>query len=133
MSGKLWKMSLLAVLMLAVLAFAGVFLYQKRTTPEKEQNGVELVRTEQTEPQTAYQEEAKEELEEVNTAPEAYEYILVDHHNYVAVYRLPERTIYEYTDVIMDVLPEETRKEIRNGKYLKDEEELYNFLENYTS
>ena len=47
--------------------------------------------------------------------------------------KLPENEIYEYTDVILDVLPEELREEIREGKYLKGEEELYNFLENYTS
>ena len=51
----------------------------------------------------------------------------------MAVYKLPENEIYEYTDVILDVLPEELREEIREGKYLKGEEELYNFLENYTS
>ena len=35
--------------------------------------------------------------------------------------------------LILDVLPEELQEEIREGKYLKGEEELYNFLENYTS
>ena len=53
--------------------------------------------------------------------------------DYVTVYRLPEDEIYEYTDVILDVLPEELQEEIRQGKYLRNEEELYNFLENYTS
>ena len=57
---------------------------------------------------------------------ENYEFVLT-------VYTLPEDTLYEYTDVILDVLPEETKEEIRQGKYLRNEEELYNFLENYTS
>ncbi len=51
----------------------------------------------------------------------------------MAVYRLPENLIYEYTDIILDVLPEELKEEIKKGKYLKNEAELYNFLENYTS
>ena len=94
---------------------------------------MELVETET--PGTA--ETAEDMVPEPETeqvlSDENYEYVLVDHNNYVAVYQLPERTIYEYTDVIMDVLPEETREEIRKGKYLRNEEELYNFLENYTS
>ena len=64
---------------------------------------------------------------------EEYQFVLVNNNNYVAVYKLPENEIYEYTDVILDVLPEELQEEIREGKYLKGEEELYNFLENYTS
>jgi hypothetical protein len=31
------------------------------------------------------------------------------------------------------VLPTDLQEEIQDGKYLKNEEELYNFLENYTS
>ncbi len=37
------------------------------------------------------------------------------------------------TDVIMEILPAALQEEIHEGKYLKNEEELYNFLENYTS
>ena len=69
----------------------------------------------------------------VSRENENYEFVLRNYHNYVTVYTLPEDTLYEYTDVILDVLPEETKEEIRQGKYLRNEEELYNFLENYTS
>ena len=64
---------------------------------------------------------------------ETYQFVLVNNNDYVTVYRLPENVVYEYTDVIMDVLPFELQEEIRDGKFLKTEEELYNFLENYTS
>ncbi len=37
------------------------------------------------------------------------------------------------SDVILEILPEGLQEEILEGKYLKNEEELYNFLENYTS
>ena len=86
------------------------------------------------------QREAEESEMPVQTAEETgvdssdqYEFLLVDHNDYVAVYQLPEREIYEYTDVIMEVLPEDVQKEVQHGKYIKNEEELYNFLENYTS
>ena len=70
-------------------------------------------------------------MEEVNG--ESYQFVLVDNNDYVTVYSLPENVVYEYTDVIMDILPIELQEEIRQGKFLKNEEELYNFLENYTS
>ena len=94
---------------------------------------MELVETEPSRPEELDKTVILKAEDRNETAEESYEYVLVDHNNYVAVYQLPERTIYEYTDVIMDVLPEETREEIRKGKYLRNEEELYNFLENYTS
>ena len=34
---------------------------------------------------------------------------------------------------LVEMLPAELQEEIRQGKYLRNEEELYNFLENYTS
>ena len=68
-----------------------------------------------------------------DTNIEAYQFVLVNNDNYVTVYQLPENEIYEYTDVIMDVLPAELQEEIRQGKYLRNEEELYNFLESYSS
>ena len=134
MSGKTWRICLAVAAVVAAVIFIGVLVsVQRSSTPQQEQRGVELVETET--PQTENENEtvaAEPDTADV-VAEEVYEYVLVDHNNYVAVYQLPERTIYEYTDVIMDVLPEETREEIRKGKYLRNEEELYNFLENYTS
>lgn len=133
MSGKTWRICLTVIAVVAAAIFIGVLVsVQRSSTPQKEQRGVELVETET--PQTENENETvAAEPDTADVVEETYEYVLVDHNNYVAVYQLPERTIYEYTDVIMDVLPEETREEIRKGKYLRNEEELYNFLENYTS
>jgi PDZ domain-containing secreted protein len=106
-----------AVLLLIVFICAFGFSYYQREagTPPEEQHGVELVEVDQ--------------IPEKRTG----EFLLVDDDNYVTVYHLPEQEIYEYTDVILDVLPDNLKDEIQGGKYLKDEEELYNFLENYTS
>ncbi len=134
MSGKTWRICLAVAAVVAAAIFIGVAVsVQRSSTPQKEQRGVELVETEIPQTETENETVASEPDTAAVTAEETYEYVLVDHNNYVAVYQLPERTIYEYTDVIMDVLPEEIREEIRRGKYLRNEEELYNFLENYTS
>ena len=135
MSRKMLWTTVIAVVIAAAL-IAMVFVSGRRSaTPPEEQKGTELV-----EMVPAKSETGESVAEKVPAAEETeadlsdhYEFLLVDHNDYVAVYQLPEREIYEYTDVIMEVLPEEVQKEVQQGKYIKNEEELYNFLENYTS
>ena len=135
MSRKMmWTTVITAVVVVALIAM--VFVSgRKSATPPEEQKGTELV---EMVPAKGVTDESV--AEKVPTAEETgvdpsnqYEFLLVDHNDYVAVYQLPEREIYEYTDVIMEVLPEDVQKEVQHGKYIKNEEELYNFLENYTS
>ena len=44
-----------------------------------------------------------------------------------------KKTVYEYTDISLEGLPENLQKEIQNGKYIETSESLYGFLENYSS
>ena len=60
-------------------------------------------------------------------------YYLYELNGYVVVYLSDRKTIFEYTDIVFHELPELLKKEIKNGKYIQNEEELYGFLENYTS
>lgn len=53
--------------------------------------------------------------------------------DYIVVYESDRKTIYEYTDIIFEELPSSLKKEIKNGKYIENLEELYGFLENYSS
>ena len=138
MSRKAIGILLAAAVILAVFIFGYWYLGKDRGTPPEDQNGTELVESlpSESEPsQTASGQGAQEEAADGGEEPltEDYRFLLVNNNNYVAVYQLPENEIYEYTDVILDVLPAELQEEIREGKYLRDEEELYNFLENYTS
>lgn len=135
MSRKMmWTTVITAVVVAALIAM--VFVSgRKSATPPEEQKGTELVEMVPAKGETGESVAGK-----VPTAEETgvdssdhYEFLLVDHNDYVAVYQLPEREIYEYTDVIMEVLPEDVQKEVQHGKYIRNEEELYNFLENYTS
>ena len=121
MSRKMmWTTVITAVVVAALIAM--VFVSgRKSATPPEEQKGTELVEMVPAKGETGVD------------SSDQYEFLLVDHNDYVAVYQLPEREIYEYTDVIMEVLPEDVQKEVQHGKYIKNEEELYNFLENYTS
>lgn len=60
-------------------------------------------------------------------------YYLFEVNGYIVVYKNDKKTPYEYTDIKFDDLPHLLKQEIKNGKYIKNEEDLYGFLENYTS
>lgn len=64
---------------------------------------------------------------------EPYEYILLAEDGYVAVYYTDRETLYAVTDIRLEALPEDLQEEIHQGKFIGNEEQLYNFLENYTS
>ena len=52
---------------------------------------------------------------------------------FVVVYLNDRKTIYEMTEIPLSDLPEEVRQEIAAGKYVAARDELYGFLENYSS
>ncbi|HBN57294.1 MAG TPA: hypothetical protein DD414_11005 [Lachnospiraceae bacterium] len=147
MSKKIWGICLSAfALLILTVVFSYWYFGRDTSVPPGEQRGTELVEMvpARTAPDQVSSTSEKEEQKPLTPEPETeeqketaetdgYEFVLVNHDEYVTVYRLPENEVYEYTDVILDVLPLGLQEEIRQGKYLKNEEELYNFLENYTS
>ena len=60
-------------------------------------------------------------------------FYLMKLNEYVVVYKSDRKTIYEYTDILYEELPANLKEEIKNGKYMGNIEELYGFLENYSS
>lgn len=66
-------------------------------------------------------------------AAKAEVYYLKDLNGFVAVYKNDKKTIYEYTDIRIDELPEEIASEVYGWKEIETAESLYGFLENYSS
>lgn len=62
-----------------------------------------------------------------------YKYYMIGENGYVTVYYIDKNTVYEYTNIAVDSLPSDLQEEIQNGKYIISLDELYNFLENYSS
>lgn len=74
--------------------------------------------------------------ESVTTDGQAYSsdsYYLYEVNGYIVVFLSDKKTPYEFTNIRYDELPEIIRMEIQNGKFIKNTEELYGFLENYSS
>lgn len=51
----------------------------------------------------------------------------------IVILKGDEKTVYEYTQISVNVLPEDLQKEAQDGFFLEDENALYNFLETYSS
>lgn len=60
-------------------------------------------------------------------------YYLMVYAGKIWVYYEDLKTVYLSTDIAIERLPEEVRQEVLDKKYIKNEEELYNFLESYSS
>lgn len=70
----------------------------------------------------------------LNDSPDNnYQFTLAEKDGYVVIYDKDQTDVFEYTDISIYDLPEELQKEILNGKHLRDEGDLYDFLEAYTS
>ena len=48
-------------------------------------------------------------------------------------YAADKKTLYLNTDILLDSLQDSLQAEIIQGKYVENEEDLYNFLESYSS
>ena len=60
-------------------------------------------------------------------------FLLKERNGCVTVYERDGVTVYEPTTIPVKTLPKTLQQEIEQGKYLKTHEDLYNFLENYSS
>lgn len=60
-------------------------------------------------------------------------YYLKQENGYVIVYMHDGSTVFEETDILITELNDVLQEEIFGGKYIQTLEELYSFLENYSS
>lgn len=65
--------------------------------------------------------------------PEEEVFYLVAENHYITVYRQDMQSVYLYTDICIENLPEELQEEIIQKKLISGEADLYHFLESYSS
>lgn len=136
---------LVAVILAGLGWYAGFLHSESRAGKEQEKLWQELMSLgERIAAQEREQEErtAQEQPEraEASAAPDSvvndtgsHEYYLVEEDGRVTIYRIEGQTLFEYTGITVDSLPEELQGEIAHGKRVSGEKELYDFLENYSS
>ncbi len=73
-------------------------------------------------------------LVQSNEIPQSVEgsYYMKSQGSHIIVYNR-DHTVYEYTDLQKEFLPENVVYELVNGIYFQDQEDLYEFLETYSS
>lgn len=60
-------------------------------------------------------------------------FYLAEEQGYVIVLKSDKKTIYEYTNIKVEDLPDLIQTEVKNGKMIESEKDLFGFLENYSS
>lgn len=100
--------------------------YEQRIDLLQKQNDMLISRQKQ-------EESVKEHTAESLKVIEPYDYVLLAEDGFVAVYQADRETLYATTGILLESLPENLRREIEDGKIIESEEQLYNFLENYSS
>ncbi len=78
-------------------------------------------------------EKDKENAAESLNVIEPYAFVLLAEDGFVAVYQADRETLYATTGILVDNLPDNLQQEIQEGKIIDSEEQLYSFLENYSS
>lgn len=63
--------------------------------------------------------------------PQKFYLMVADH--FIVVYEEDRSTLYMNTDILLEQLPDTLQREIMEGKLVASEEELYLFLESYSS
>ena len=109
---------------LAILVIILALLYVKFFNDTKQnENGV---LTEENQNQ-------KEEALTISQTYVYYPYYLKEEYGRLVVYEAKTQTIYAQTGIETEYLPVEIQEDLKSGIFFESEEELYNFLESYSS
>ena len=118
----------------AILTGAG-YLWNTslETAPEKKQEKQGWKGIDRQEKKQEKSKPKQEEMKETASSETPYEYVIVNDNGYLTVYQKDLKTVYFQTDIPYAELHTELQKKIYQGYLIQDAEELYDFLENYSS
>lgn len=130
-----------AVLMIAILIviFGALFLigdYRKKNPEEYDQVTQRVVDYGVTvnEDSASHQgtpDLQQEQVTQVTASGEMYYLILKE--NKVSIYRADGEIFYDFADVRLETMPVEIQEQLKLGLYIRGEDELYDFLQTYSS
>ena len=109
-------------MIMILLEFGYRWSYQQKSDRQKENTTFLQEKTEPT-----------EVLAVEGNVEKNSEYLLKELNGYVIVYLSDEKTVYEVTGISINELPKEVQSQIQEGIKFDSINELYAFLENYSS
>lgn len=68
-----------------------------------------------------------------NSKAHPYEFYMIVYDNMLVVYYSDKKTVYDYTGIMVDDIPMKDQITLNHGMYIRDEEELYELLQSYSS
>lgn len=116
------------VILLGVVLTIGSFSGSKR---EERDNPTEQIVEQQV--QEIRREKMISPSVETNKELTYFKYMIYQDGERLTVYESDSTTIYMQTDIMVDQLPEDVREQLDLGIGIQTEEELYDFLESYSS
>lgn len=78
-----------------------------------------------------YEKQSEKQTEEVTETRLCY--YIMESDGYVTVFESDKKTIYEYTTIAVEELPEEVQEKVKRGIKMTSLGQVYGFLENYSS
>ena len=72
-------------------------------------------------------------LRKTYVSPKKNGFIAKSYNGMVVILKADGKTVYEYTEISVNSLPDQLKEQINIGYVIDNEETLYNFLENYSS
>ena len=77
----------------------------------------------------------KQQMEEKQMVQNKVEicYYIQEHEGYVIVLESDRKTVYEYTSILVEDLPEYVQEQVKTGMRVTSLTQVYGFLENYSS
>lgn len=133
---KQLQIFLCALLLIGTITYGAGYRYVVKTKePDEESVILSTKDPDYTEPMTPEKKESHEPEQTAASAGKlpAFSYAMVEEDGYLTVYEKDLKTVFLYTGIPFSSLTEETKREVRQGKLFANEQELYAFLESYSS
>lgn len=109
-------------ILLAILVIALTWLYIRFSNETQlHENGV------------LTKENQQENALEISQNYVLFQYYIKDDNGRLVVYETKTQTVYAQTGIETDILPMEIQSKLETGLFFESEEDLYNFLESYSS
>ena len=133
---KRLQIFLCAFLLMGILTYGAGYRYVTKTkTPKEESVILSTKDPDYKKPSIQQKKESDREERVVASAGNlpAFSYAMVEEDGYITVYEKDLKTVFLYTGIPFSSLTEATKQEVRNGKLFANEQELFAFLESYSS
>ena len=122
----------LSICIFCVILFMGFWIVWNILSPKEESKELESEKRVENSSKEFKQSEIPSSVE-TNKEVTYYKYMIYQDGERLTVYESDSITVFMETDILVDELPEDMREQLNLGIGICTEEELYDFLESYSS